>query len=157
MFTGKYAVSCHPAPIIEGNIMRNVHIEYRGSPLNFQNASVLAKGVARRNHMQDPTIMAWHQNSYPMPAYYDGANPDSWWRKYGEGNGGRLEISVGEDYQFVMMDARGYETLGEVPLRNLSDSQGNQYLCHTSEQTKDFSFPTPEACSVLDGWAADQY
>jgi uncharacterized protein DUF5619 len=137
--------------------MRNVHIDYRGSALNYQSASLLAKNVARDNHMQDPTIMAWHQHSRPMPAYYKGANPDTWWEKYGEGNGGRLEISVGEDYQFVMMDTRGYETQGEVPLRNLSDGHGNQYLCHISGLAKDSSVPTLEACALLDGWLADQY
>jgi hypothetical protein len=42
-------------------------------------------------------------------------------RHPGAGNGGKLEICVGDDFQFVMMDARGYETLGEMPLRNLSD------------------------------------
>lgn len=137
--------------------MRNLHIDHQGSALNFQSASLLAKGIARENQMQDPTIMAWHQHSSAMPAYYDGANPDTWWEKYGAGNGGRLEISVGDDYQFVMMDARGYETLGAMPLRNLSDSHGNQYLCHTSMMAKDSSTPTLEACALLDGWLADQY
>jgi len=137
--------------------MRNVHIDYQGEALNFHSASLLAKNSAKENHMQDPTIMAWHQHSNAMPAYYEGANPDTWWEKYGAGNGGRLEISVGDDYQFVMMDARGYETLGEMPLRNLSDSHGNQYLCHTSGMTKGSSTPTLEACALLDGWAANQY
>jgi hypothetical protein len=137
--------------------MRNLHVDYRGSPLDFQSASLLAQDIARENHMQDPTIMSWHQRRSAMPAYYEGANPDTWWEKYGEGNGGRLEISVGEDYQFVMMDARGYETHGAVPLRNLSDSQGNQYLCYVARLAADSSVPTPEACALLDGWAADQY
>ena len=137
--------------------MRNVRIDYPGSPVDFQSASLLAKAIARENHMQNPTIMAWHQQMRPMPAYYEGANPDTWWEKYGEGNGGRLEISIGDDDQFIMMDARGYEILGEVPLRNLSDNQGNQYLCHTSGLTKDSSVPPLETCSLLDGSAADQY
>ncbi len=137
--------------------MRNVHIDYRGSPLDFQSASLLAIDIAREDHMQNPTIMAWHQHSRSMPAYYEGANPDTWSEKYGEGNGGKLEISVGNDYQFVMMDARGYETLSDVPLRNLSDGHGNQYLCYISELAKDSRLPTLEACSLLDGWAADQY
>ncbi len=137
--------------------MRNIHIDYRGRPLDFQSASLLAKDIARENHLQDPTIMAWHRHSSPVTPYYAGANPDTWWEKYGEGNGGKLEISVGDDYQFVMMDARGFETQGEVPLRNLSDGHGNQYLCYSAGLSKDSSFPTLEACSLLDGWAADQF
>ena len=78
-------------------------------------------------------------------------------QKYGEGNGGRLEVSVGDDFQFIMMDARGYETLGEMPLRNLMDSEGNQYLCYTPLQGMDSAVPKKEACALLDGWLADQY
>ncbi|MGA7181036.1 MAG: AF1514 family protein [Thiobacillaceae bacterium] len=137
--------------------MRNVHIDYQGAALNFHSASLLAKNVARENHMKEPTIMAWHQHSGVTPAFYEGANPDTWWEKYGAGNGGRLEISVGEDFQFVMMDSRGYDTLGEGPLRNLSDSQGNQYLCHTSSLAKDSTLPTVGACTLLDGWLANQH
>jgi hypothetical protein len=138
--------------------MRNVHIDYQGAALNYQSASLLAKGVARENQMQDPTIMSWHKHGIQnMPPCFDGANPDTWWEKYGEGNGGKLEISVGDEYQFMLMDARGYETLGEMPLRNLSDEQGNQYLCYTPLLGKTSHRPTAEACSTLDGWFADQY
>ncbi len=138
--------------------MHNVHIDYRGPPLDFQSASLLAKGAARENQMQDPTIMSWHQSSeQDMPPYYEGANPDTWWAKYGAGNGGGLEICVGDDYQFIMMDARGYEELGEMPLRNLSDEQGNEYLCYTPMLGKGARKPTADACTELDGWAADQY
>ena len=30
-----------------------------------------------------------------------------------------------------MMESQGYEILGQMPLRNLSDDAGNQYLCFT--------------------------
>lgn len=138
--------------------MRNVHIDYQGDTLNFQSASLLAKGIARENLMQDPTIMAWHQSSdQSIPPIYDGADPDSWWAKYGAGNGGKLEVCIGDDFQFIMMDARSYETLGEMPLRNLSDGLGNEYLCYTPMLGKLTKNPTAEACTMLDGWAADQY
>jgi hypothetical protein len=138
--------------------MRNVHIDYQGDTLNFQTASLLAKGIARENQMHDPTIMAWHQsNDEAMPPIYDGADPDSWWAKYGAGNGGKLEVCIGDDYQFIMMDTRAYETLGEMPLRNLSDGHGNEYLCYTPMLGKVSHKPTQEACTMLDGWAADQY
>lgn len=138
--------------------MKNLHVDYQGAPLNFQSASLLAKGIARQNQMQEPTIMAWHRNSdQATPPVYDGADPDSWWAKYGAGNGGRLEVCVGDDFQFVMMDARGYETLGAMPLRNLSDAQGNEFLCYTPMLGQGVSKPTSEACTQLDGWLADQY
>ncbi len=64
---------------------------------------------------------------------------------------------MGNDYQFIMMDARGFETVGDLPLRNLTDSDGNQYLCYTPIQGLDSAVPRQEACSLLDGWLADQY
>jgi len=138
--------------------MRNVQIDYRGNDLNFQSASLLAMNAAREERMLDPTIMAWHQSSeQDSPPVYDGADADTWWAKYGSGNGGRLEVCVGEDYQFIMMDARGYEKLGDMPLRNLSDEKGNEYLCHTSAPGAFAGAPGSTSCAQLDGWAADQY
>lgn len=138
--------------------MRNIRIDPKDEALTFESASILAKEVARENQLQDPTIMAWHQTSdQPMPPYYDGADPDTWWAKYGSGNGGRLEVCVGDTYQFIMMDTRGFEKLGDMPLRNLTDDQGKEFLCHTSKPGKFAGKPTPESCIELDGWAADQY
>lgn len=136
--------------------MRNVQINYPGGTLNFQSASILAKRIAKENEVHEPTIISWHRNSdQSMSPYYDGANPKSWWEKYGEGNGGEVEIAVGDEYQFVMMDAEAYETLGEMPLRNLSDGSGHEYVCLTPMLGKS-SRPTPEACTYLDEWTADQ-
>ncbi|HEX7972135.1 MAG TPA: AF1514 family protein [Thiobacillus sp.] len=136
--------------------MKNVHIDYQGARPDFQRATLLAKGIAMENQMQQPTIISWHQQSNQhMSPYYEGANPDSWWEKYGEGNGGGLEVQVGDEYGFVMMDAQDYETLGEMPLRNLSDASGNQYLCFTPILGRS-NTPNPEACTYLDGWLADQ-
>ncbi len=139
--------------------MRNVHIDYRGSDHDFQTASLLAKAAARENQMKDPTIISWHHSGVKeeMSPYYAGANPETWWGKYGEGNGGRLGVDVGGDYQFIMMDTRGYETVGEMPLRNLTDRDGNPYLCLTPLQGMNSSVPRQDACILLDGWLADQY
>jgi hypothetical protein len=138
--------------------MQNVHIDYQGAALDFQHASQMAQKTALENDMQQPTIMSWHRHrDDSMAPYYDGANPESWWEKYGEGNGGKLEISVGDEYDFVMMDTKEYETLGREPLRNLSDTEGNQYLCYTPILGMVTSKPNPDACILLDGWLADQF
>jgi hypothetical protein len=139
--------------------MQNVHIDYRGDALSYSGASLLAKGVARQNKMSDPTIMAWrrHDSADMSPAPYEGADPETWWEKYGAGNGGRMEISVGKEYCFILMDTRGYETVDQIPLRNLSDNQGNHYLCYTPLIGKLGGIPNMDACIMLDGWLADQY
>lgn len=138
--------------------MKNIHIEDRGGSLDFQHASIVAREAALKAEMQQPTILSWHQRSNQhMSPYYDGANPDSWWEKYGEGNGGSLEVSVGDEFGFVMMDAQGYESLGRMPLRNLSDGAGNEYLCYTPIIGTVTNTPNSEACTELDGWLADQF
>jgi hypothetical protein len=138
--------------------MQNIHVDYQGATLDFQDASLLAKKIAFENEMQQPTIMSWHMHSDDsMAPYYEGANPDSWWEKYGEGNGGKLEVSVGDEYAFIMMDTNDFETVGQMPLRNLSDESGNQYLCYTPILGRVTNTPSAEACIVLDGWLADQY
>jgi hypothetical protein len=138
-------------------MMRDIHVDYPGSDLDYQRASLLALDAARQIQMQMPTIMAWHSQSAMSPGFI-GADPDTWWEKYGEGNGGRLEVSVGSnhEYGFVMMDTRGFETLDEIPLRNLSDSSGTQYVCY-APMLGDSATPNPQACSPLDDWLADQY
>jgi len=139
--------------------MRNIHVDYQGPDKGFQAASLLAKEVAKDNQMKDPTIMSWHRSSRlgETAPFYDGANTETWWEKYGEGNGGRLEVEVGDDYQFILMDARGFETVGDMPLRHLTDRDGNQYLCYTPLQGMESSVPRQEACILLDGWMADQF
>lgn len=139
--------------------MHNLHIDYRGDALSYQGASLLAKGIARQNQMAEPTIVAWRKHDSPdmSPAAYEGSDPETWWEKYGEGNGGRLEISVGDEYCFIMMDTRGYETVDELPLRNLSDARGDHYLCYTPMIGRSTTLPNEESCMRLDGWLADQY
>lgn len=138
--------------------MNNFHTEYRGPNTSFQGASLLALGVAREHEMRDPTIMSWHrQSNQDMSPAFEGGDPDTWWEKYGAGNGGRMQVSVGDEYGFILMDARAYETVGAAPLRNLSDSQGNPYLCLTPMMGTTSTTPNLDACTLLDGWAADQY
>jgi hypothetical protein len=107
--------------------------------------------------MQEPVIVSWHQRgSDIMSPSYDGANPDSWWAKYGEGNGGRLAVTVGDAFDFVMMDTRGYETVDQLPIRNLEDEDGRQYIC-LSPMLGEGCARIDQACVPLDEWTANQY
>ena len=145
-----------PAPVTkhlipEMNAMLNVHTEYQGEDHDFESASLLGKNVAKENQMLDPTIMAWHKGSgQHMPALYDGADPETSRAKCGAGNGGKLEVNVGNDHQFIMVDTSGHEKLGEMPLRKLSDGQGDDYLCLTPLVGKKANSPTQEACTHLE-------
>ena len=137
--------------------MKTVHVERRGERPDFREASRMAREIALQYAQQQPTIVSWHQHGTGrMSPAYEGANPESWWEKYGAGNGGELEVRVADEFDFVLMDAKDYETLGRMPLRNLSDRSGHQYLCYTPMLGLETDTPTAEACTELDDWVADQ-
>lgn len=137
--------------------MQHIRIDVTGRELDYAEASRLARAAARENRLLEPAIISWHQHgSDRMSPYYDGADPSSWWAKYGEGNGGRLEVSVGEQFDFVLMDSRGFESVDELPLRNLTDEEGNEYICIAPMLGEDCA-PIDRACVPIDEWAANQY
>ncbi len=137
--------------------MQSVHVEYKGAELSFSEASQLAMATAREHRLQEPTIVSWHQRgSDRMSPSYDGADPESWWAKYGEGNGGRLGVSVGDRFDFVLMDSRGFESVDQLPMRNLTDEEGNEYIC-IAPMLGEGCAPIDKACVPIDEWAANQY
>lgn len=137
--------------------MHTISVTCPDSDLSYATASRLAREAASQHRMQDPTIVAWHhRSSDAMSPAYQGANPDSWWEKFGEGNGGQLEIQVGDDYEFVMMDSLGYECHDKIPLRNLEDCDGREYICF-APMLGGTCEPKREACVPLDEWTANQY
>jgi hypothetical protein len=137
--------------------MQNLHIDYQGTELGFAEASRLAVAAARENRILEPTIVSWHERgSDRMSPRYDGADPDTWWAKYGEGNGGRLGVSVGGRFDFVLTDSRGYQSVDPLPVRNLTDEEGNEYICITRLLGEGCA-PIDKACVPIDEWAANQY
>jgi len=137
--------------------MQNVRLDYQGSDLTFAKASMLAKSEAMNHHMHNPAIIAWHQHStHAMSPQMDGANPSTWWEKYGEGNGGNMEITVGDEFDFVLMETEGFETVDQLPVRNLIDASGQEYICLTTLLGADGK-PVEKACIPIDEWAANQY
>ncbi len=137
--------------------MDTIRIEYQGTDLNYAKALQVAKGAAMEQRIQEPAVLAWHQrSSHAMSPSYEGADPNSWWEKYGVGNGGRLEISVADEFDFVVMETRGFETVDQLPIRNLVAQDGQEYICLTP-MLGDANSPNAHACIPLDEWAADQY
>ncbi len=137
--------------------MENLHIDYQGTDLTFAKASLLARQAALAHDLRSPAIIAWHQHSnHAMSPNFDGADPASWWEKYGAGNGGRLEVSVGDEFDFVMMGTGGFETVDQLPVRNLIAADGREYIC-LAPMLDGSRTPTEAACIPIDEWAANQY
>ncbi|KAF0103644.1 MAG: hypothetical protein FD187_912 [bacterium] len=137
--------------------MQTLRVDYPDHNLTFAMASAMAKSAACDSQMQSPTIMAWHQHGTDsVSPSYDGIDPQSWWAKYGEGNGGRLEVTVGDQFDFILMETRGFETVGRLPVSNLVAEDGVEYICLTP-LLGGSAKPNERACVPLDEWMADQY
>lgn len=137
--------------------MINLHVDYSGKSLDFAMASQMALTQARANNMKQPAIMSWRRHgSHAYSPGFEGADEESWWAKYGQGNGGQADISVGEDFEFIVMESGGFETVHSLPLRNLKDEAGAEYVC-LSPMLDDTGKPRKDACSPLDEWTADQF
>ena len=137
--------------------MINLHVEYKGKALGYDLASQMALTKARASAMRQPAIVSWHQHSSRgFSPSFEGAEEQSWWAKYGVANGGRMAVSVGDDFEFILTETGGYETLQGMPLRNLKDESGNEFVC-LSPMLDDTNRPRKDACVPLDDWMADQY
>jgi hypothetical protein len=137
--------------------MTQVHIDYSGHKLDFMTARRLALSQARSCDIEEPAVISWHQRSnHRFSPGFSGADVDSWWSKYGEGNGGTAKIAIGDDFYFVIMETNQFEKVRGLPLRSLRDASGAEFIC-LLPMMKGQDRPNTEACMPLDDWAADQY
>lgn len=137
--------------------MINLYIDYSGKSLDFPVAREMALARAHVLNMEQPVIVSWRQhNTHSYSPGFEGADEESWWAKYGLGNGGQADISVGKDFEFIVMESGDYETVHSLPLRNLKDAAGAEYVC-LSPMLDDTNKPRKDACSQLDDWTGDQY
>ncbi len=137
--------------------MNNLHVAYSGKPLDFALAREMALIKARSAAMHQPAILSWHQHStHSFSPSFDGADEATWWAKYGEANGGHLAVSIGDDFEFILTETGGFETPRNIPIRNLTDAVGNEFICQTG-LLDDTGRPRRDACAPLDEWMADQY
>lgn len=113
------------------------------------------RSLQRESHVL--CISPRHQRSRErISPSHDGTDPNSWWAKDDEGNGSGLEISIGEQNDFVLMDSHGHQSMDALPVRNLADGDCNEYICSAPLLGKGCT-PIDKACTSIDEWAANQY
>ena len=132
--------------------MKEVHINYTGTSLDYKVASRLAASLAADTlHVEEPVMVAWHdKQASRMSPVIEGGDINTRWHDYGESHGGKLAVDINGDYDFIFTDASGFTTLGPSPLVNLRDKAGNEYLCQISA-LRDPKHPDEEACVKLEG------
>lgn len=135
--------------------MRQTHIDYVGTDLDYIRAAALAATFADADkEVIEPVLVAWHDRKAGRVSPVIGdADLNSYWHDYGASHGGRLEIDVGNDFTFIYADSSAFDSYEASPYSNLHDAEGNEHLCQIN-LLRDPSQPTPEACVALDEWTS---
>jgi len=131
--------------------LRQAHIRYTGKNLDFKTASELAVKYADKEII-DPIMVAWQDwNLSRMSPALSGCETNFCWHDYGANHGGKLELFVNGEYDFIFADSSAFEPYGPSPYANLKDAFGNEYLCQINA-LRDPHNPSEEACVILDEW-----
>lgn len=135
--------------------MKQAHITYQGKNLDYKTANVLAAAFANNDaDIIDPVMVAWHDKpASRMSPVVEGGDITSRWHDYGESHGGKLEVDVNGEYDFIFGDASAFEQHGPSPYISLHDKKGNEYLCQINA-LRDPHNPSKEACVALDEWTS---
>lgn len=133
--------------------MKDINISLSGMDVDYKTARAIANALANEWNGHEPVVVAWHDKTAArMSPAIEGADIHTRWHDYGESHGGKLEISVNGEFDFIFADSSDFETLGPTPLVNLRDTLGNEYLCQISA-LRDPKHPSEEACVRLEGLA----
>lgn len=135
--------------------MRQAHITYQATDLDFRKAAQLATSFAEKDsEMIEPVLVSWYDRRMAqMSPAIAGANLDTRWHDYGESHSGKLEVDVGDDYAFIYADSSAFDPYEESPYVNLRDAKGNEFVCQAGLLC-DRHVPSKEACVALDEWTS---
>ncbi len=135
--------------------MRQIHIDYPGTDLDYKVARELAASRANDDpEIEEPVVMAWHdKRAEMMSPVIEGGDINTRWHDYGQSHTGELEISVNGQYDFVFADASAFDTYGPSPYVSLSDGKGTNYVCQRG-LLRDPHHPEEDACVALDDYTS---
>jgi hypothetical protein len=135
--------------------MKTAHINYSGMELDYRTASSLATSFADKDPLIiEPVMVAWHdKKASRMSPVIEGGDINTRWHDYGESHGGKLEVDINGEFDFIFADSSAYEPYGPSPYINLHDKRGNEYLCQINA-LRDPHNPSREACVELDDWTS---
>lgn len=134
--------------------MKVAQINHPDLGLDYRTASVLATSLADADaDIIDPVMVVWHdRKSSQMSPMLEGCVTETNWRDYGMTHGGKLEIEVNGEYDFVFADSSAFESYGPNPYINLHDLHGKEYLCNANafRDPHNPKNPSRKACTALD-------
>jgi hypothetical protein len=138
--------------------MKTAHINHTANDLGFKAAIALATTMADKDSdIIAPFVVAWRDKKTSlMSPVLDGCGTEASWHDYGVSHGGKLEINVNSEYDFIFADSGAFEPYGPSPYSNLRDMNGKEFLCLTKSlrDSRDPKTPSKEACVELDDWTS---
>lgn len=134
--------------------MRTAQINRPDIGLDYKAALALATTLADADvDIIDPVMLVWHdRKASQMSPMLEGCVTETNWHDYGMTHGGRLEVDVNGEYDFVFADSSAFESYGPNPFVNLHDLHGKEYLCNAKafRDPHNPKNPSREACTPLD-------
>lgn len=96
-------------------------------PTDFSNARRQAVGKAGEM-LSDPVIIAWKDDKSDRFAPAIPGGKGDRWHDYGESNGGKLELNVGDEFHFIFSESSDFEE-PDINLSSISEKDGTTILC----------------------------
>jgi hypothetical protein len=107
--------------------METINISAKTATSDFSEARRLA--VSKAGEMlADPVIIAWKDDKAHRFAPEIPGGKDDRWHDYGESNGGRLELSVGDEFHFIFTEAKDFDS-PDLNLTSIDEGDGTTILC----------------------------
>ena len=126
--------------------MKDINVTLSGVDMSYKMASLIAHTIAQEINGKEPIVVAWHDKPQSrMSPVIEGADIHTRWHDYGESHGGKLEVDVNGDYDFIFSDAGEYESGFPSPYVSVHDAQGQEFLCQINA-LKDPKKPGEDAC-----------
>jgi hypothetical protein len=115
--------------------MELIAVQSQKPSTNFGQARGQAAGTAAEK-LSEPVIIAWKDDTTGhFGPEVPGGSADRW-HDYGESHGGKLEVTVGDDFHFIFSEASEFHT-PELALSNLTAEDGTTFLCLTAACTEE--------------------
>ena len=135
--------------------MKSAYINLSGMEIDYRKASAIAGSFANSDQdLIEPIMVAWHDKRRArMSPVIEGGDVNTRWHDYGASHGGKLEVDVNGEYDFIFADSSAFESYETSPYINLHDKRGNEYLCQISA-LRDPKNPSQEACVQLDEYTS---
>lgn len=107
--------------------MENMTLQLTSASVDFSEARRQAVDKAGER-LARPVIIAWHDDRSKLSGPVVPGGTEDRWHDYGESYGGKLELTVADDYHFIFAEAEDFEE-PDLNLSSIHEQDGTTILC----------------------------